>query len=299
MLLGTDPLNGKTLVPGRSYTLNIDTTGDDGGLLSAWIDFNSNGSFGDTGEQITADQVISGGAGTVTFTVPATATVGTTWARFRYAGESGLAPTGLALSGEVEDYQLAISSTAMSLTKVATSVADNDSTGDSTEGDVVTYTVTAKNDGTGTLSAVTISDPMVGLSALTCSPSQPATLTAGSSMACTATYQLTAADAQNGSVSNTATLRANGLGGVAVTPVTATAVVAMAPVAVADDASTAAGESVAIDVLANDAGVGLEVSALTARSRSTRMERFRICRTRAFRVRTRSPTRRSMMRGMR
>ena len=50
------------------------------------------------------------GSGTIplTFNVPDTATLGTTYARFRFSTQPGLQPTGTAIDGEVEDYQIQI-----------------------------------------------------------------------------------------------------------------------------------------------------------------------------------------------
>ncbi|MBB1482898.1 DUF11 domain-containing protein [Tessaracoccus sp. MC1865] len=72
-------------------------------------------------------------------------------------------------------------------------------------GDVITYTFVSTNTGNVTLTDVTITDPLPGLSDLTCDPAQPATLAPGESMECTATYEVTQADLDNGSVDNTAT----------------------------------------------------------------------------------------------
>ena len=43
-------------------------------------------------------------------------------------------------------------------------------------GDVITYTYTATNSGNVTLTSVSVTDPQPGLSALSCTPSAPATL---------------------------------------------------------------------------------------------------------------------------
>ena len=93
----------------------------------------------------------------------------------------------------------------LNLVKSQTGNADEDGSGDVTPGDTLTYTFTATNTGTSTLTGVTITDPLPGLSALSCVPAQPATLAPGASMVCTATYVVTAADATAGSVDNTAT----------------------------------------------------------------------------------------------
>ncbi|MBG0786962.1 MAG: THxN family PEP-CTERM protein [Anaerolineaceae bacterium] len=76
--------------------------------------------------------------------------------------------------------------------------------------DEITYTFVATNDGSFTLSDVTITDPLPDLSELICIPAQPASLQPGESMTCTATYKITQADINAGLVENTAV--ASGVG---------------------------------------------------------------------------------------
>ncbi|MCY2986753.1 MAG: Ig-like domain-containing protein [Planctomycetota bacterium] len=84
--------------------------------LDAWIDFNRDGDWTDLGEQILAnvDLGTSTGLRPLTFTVPQINVVGSnvvlgdTYARFRVSSAGGLAPTGLANNGEVEDYLVKI-----------------------------------------------------------------------------------------------------------------------------------------------------------------------------------------------
>ena len=74
-------------------------------LLDAWMDFNQDGDLSDAGEQIfTSTAVVNGLNDNLSFTVPAGAVAGDTFARFRCSGAGGLSPTGPALDGEVEDY---------------------------------------------------------------------------------------------------------------------------------------------------------------------------------------------------
>ncbi len=80
------------------------------GKLDAWIDFNQDGDWLDDGEQIAASQSVVVGDNLLNFTVPAGALVGTTFARVRLSTAGGLAPTGPASDGEVEDYQVSLSS---------------------------------------------------------------------------------------------------------------------------------------------------------------------------------------------
>ena len=66
---------------------------------------------------------------------------------------------------------------------------------------MITYSFTITNSGTVTLDPVTVTDPLPGLSAISC----PATLLAGGAdMTCTATYVITQADIDAGQVDNEA-----------------------------------------------------------------------------------------------
>lgn len=103
---------------GISTPITVTVTG--GGVLEAWIDFNADGDFTDPGEQIIGrSNPLAIFPKTVTNTplsrtfiieVPATTPISTspttTYARFRVSTDGGLTPTGLALSGEVEDYRI-------------------------------------------------------------------------------------------------------------------------------------------------------------------------------------------------
>ena len=71
---------------------------------------------------------------------------------------------------------------------------------------MVTYTFTGHNTGTVTLPNVSVTDPMTGLSAIGCTPTAPATLAPGADIGCTATYTVTQADVDAGSIANTATV---------------------------------------------------------------------------------------------
>ena len=80
--------------------------------MNAWIDFNGNGVF-DSGEQIATGLPVVNGENDVTFIVPANATLGNTFARFRLSTTRNSdpvrrRPTAGTPDGEVEDYQVAI-----------------------------------------------------------------------------------------------------------------------------------------------------------------------------------------------
>ena len=106
---GTDDENGVTLpaafVAGQTYTLTYTVSNASANtVVSAWIDWNGDGDFADTGEQILNNQSItSDGSYTVNVTAPLSvaAQVGV---RFRIANETIPGPDGAVGSGEVEDY---------------------------------------------------------------------------------------------------------------------------------------------------------------------------------------------------
>ena len=79
------------------------------GRLYGWIDFNRDGDFADAGEQVVNGLVMTGPyPQAVPITIPAGATPGATWARFRYSTQTGLSYTGQAYNGEVEDYAITL-----------------------------------------------------------------------------------------------------------------------------------------------------------------------------------------------
>jgi uncharacterized repeat protein (TIGR01451 family) len=118
-------------------------------------------------------------------------------------------------------------------------------------GGVVTYAFRLQNTGSTTLTGVSIADPRAGVSALAYTwPGTAGTLAPGQVVTASATYTVTAADVQAGSVVNTATATAAAPTG-AITR-TATATVLAVPDPLPDAASTPQGVPVVIDVLAND-----------------------------------------------
>jgi len=95
-----------TLVAGS--TAQVDVVASAAGVLNAWLDFNADGDWADAGEQIFVNEALVSGANGLTFQVPASATAGYSYARFRFSSASGLSYTGLASDGEVEDYWVSI-----------------------------------------------------------------------------------------------------------------------------------------------------------------------------------------------
>ena len=96
---------------GASVTVNVQNA-PSGALLDGWMDFNADGDWDDAGEQIFASTSVGNGNNALTFNVPVTAVVGTTYARLRLSTAGGLGVTGSAADGEVEDYEIEISAQA-------------------------------------------------------------------------------------------------------------------------------------------------------------------------------------------
>ena len=99
----------------RGTDVNVTVTSSGAGYISGWIDFNQDGDWGDLGEQVFVDQPVVAGPNALQIAVPAGATLGSTFARFRLTGSTGYSYFGLAPNGEVEDYQLTIADSAPDL----------------------------------------------------------------------------------------------------------------------------------------------------------------------------------------
>ncbi len=114
-----------SLIPTTVATIQVDMTGAPAATqctLSSWIDFNAVNAWNDPGDLLSyltcptctafvpgPNPVLPAGAvHTLTFTVPAGATSGVTYARFRCTTTGALPPTGSAPNGEVEDYQVVV-----------------------------------------------------------------------------------------------------------------------------------------------------------------------------------------------
>jgi hypothetical protein len=94
------------IVAGSNATVEV-IAGAAGGLLDAWIDFNADGDWLDSGEQIFASLPVAAGVNSLSFSVPLPPpALGPTFARFRISSSGGLGPAGMALDGEVEDYMV-------------------------------------------------------------------------------------------------------------------------------------------------------------------------------------------------
>ena len=97
-----------------SLTVDLQNADASSNRLDAWIDFNQDGDWNDSGERVFTnfDLGTTNGTQTLSITVPEDTgdniVYGTTYARFRLSTAGGLLPTGLAGDGEVEDYPVAV-----------------------------------------------------------------------------------------------------------------------------------------------------------------------------------------------
>lgn len=99
-----------TVVPQIGSTANSAYTDDE---IAVWIDWNNDDDFVDAGEQVGYVIVASGWSNQFTFTVPATAAIGTHTMRCRisYQPDDGaIVPCGDSQWGEVEDYSVVVQS---------------------------------------------------------------------------------------------------------------------------------------------------------------------------------------------
>jgi hypothetical protein len=96
----------RVLTPGGQVPITVTASHD--GFLDGWLDLNGDGDWDDQYEHIFDRIPVQAGANQLTFWIPPGTGPGVTYARFRFGSEGGLAPTGLAIDGEVEDYRVEI-----------------------------------------------------------------------------------------------------------------------------------------------------------------------------------------------
>ena len=112
----TPTLFASTTSPNTTAGVDIDLQNADASSnrLDAWIDFNQDGDWDDSGEQVFTSYNLgtANGTQTLNFTIPqnvgTNVELGDTFARIRLSTVGGLSPTGLADDGEVEDYKITI-----------------------------------------------------------------------------------------------------------------------------------------------------------------------------------------------
>jgi len=99
-----------------------------------------------------------------------------------------------------DDESVPVPTPALAIDKPAPVNGDQDSSTDVSAGDVLTYTITATNSGTATLTNLMVSDPLILPTTTTCASVAP-----GGTCVLTGTYTVTAADVAAGAINNTAT----------------------------------------------------------------------------------------------
>ncbi|TDU67286.1 putative Ig domain-containing protein [Prosthecobacter fusiformis] len=122
---GSDDEDGVTLPAslnlGASANVSATITNNSGSTayVNAWVDFNGNGSFTDSGEQIVTNSSVTTGSNAVvrslSFTTPNTAKPGVRGARVRLTSGQNPGATGASGTGEVEDYVVTINCPILSL----------------------------------------------------------------------------------------------------------------------------------------------------------------------------------------
>jgi hypothetical protein len=98
------------LIRGSNVAVNVFLTSGLGvGALDAWVDFDGNGVWANLlPEKVFNAQPLVVGNNALAMAIPANAALGTNYARFRLTSAGVALPTGPALNGEVEDYQVLI-----------------------------------------------------------------------------------------------------------------------------------------------------------------------------------------------
>ncbi|PSU32699.1 LruC domain-containing protein [Photobacterium lutimaris] len=107
---GTDDEDGVIITPlqsGEQALISV-TANRAGGFLNAWIDWNKDGDFSDSNEQISFGQTLAAGMNSLIVNVPDFVSAGDTWARFRISSIQDLPSFGGAPDGEVEDYLITL-----------------------------------------------------------------------------------------------------------------------------------------------------------------------------------------------
>jgi uncharacterized repeat protein (TIGR01451 family) len=195
------------LYPGSTITIPVVTTTWGGNVqyINAWIDWNGDGDFSDSGEKITNNNFIVGlgrKKTNLTVSIPSNAQVGKTFARFRVSGSNSTLATGHTAWGEVEDYAITIFANSPAIALEKSGIWNDVNNNGRTEvGESITYTFKARNTGNASLTNVEISDPMLSNTRYTVVPS---TLLPGQIGTVTAQYILNNDNINSGSVYNTA-----------------------------------------------------------------------------------------------
>lgn len=113
-------------VVGTSTTASVRVHSSGAGMVDAWFDFNRDGDWNDSGEKIISGAAVGSGDTMLSYQVPAGASPGSSYARFRLSTLGSALPTGEAADGEVEDYHVGlISGETVPTVKIQSISSDN------------------------------------------------------------------------------------------------------------------------------------------------------------------------------
>jgi hypothetical protein len=121
---GEDGVTFGPLTAGSDADITVVAAVPASAVLNAWVDFNADGDWSDVGEQIFNNESLANGSNALSFSIPAGATAGDTFARFRVTKSAGYSFTGLAADGEVEDYKLTLAAASAPPESSASSLID-------------------------------------------------------------------------------------------------------------------------------------------------------------------------------
>lgn len=278
--LAVDDEDGVTTVPtvtaaeGSPYALEVVATNRvvaKPATLTAWIDFDRNGTF-EAAESVSA--AVAGGTANAGVTLTwsglekRVTSSGPSFARVRLAvGTDALSAAGAGRAGEVEDYpvQLVAAAPQLALTKTVEKVEDASGDGVTNTGDILTYSFVVANPSAVSLSDVAVADPLPGLGAVTAADwasGTPGLLGPGQSVTYRATYTVTQADTDRGSIVNTASATATSPTGGSVvapdssttTPLDRAAALTLSKQGTLSDTDAAAGDRVIYTFTATNTG---------------------------------------------
>ncbi|MBC8356249.1 MAG: hypothetical protein H8E66_30085, partial [Planctomycetes bacterium] len=117
------------LLAGTTVDIDVDSSAG-GGELDFFFDWNRDGDF-DDGNEVYSDTLV-GGPETISVAVPAGATAGASFARFRISTAGGLEWRGPASDGEVEDHAITITGPSLTVSLADASVSEADGPGATT-----------------------------------------------------------------------------------------------------------------------------------------------------------------------